>query len=343
LTIEENPNTVHGRLLESAHISGYSFERACSELEWLLEDERWRGLGFDDGAAFAESIFGIFADFKISVEQRKPLAKKLTAIASQRAVAKVIGVDVATINRDINEGVASATNATPKAAETNGDKDTIVADATPEWFQNPSADPADLAKKQTTKETKQRDAKKRNEEKKSLPFPDGKYSVIYTDPPWQFEVWSGEGKDRAAENHYPTMTLDNIKALPVADLAADDCALFLWAVMPQLPEALAVIEAWGFEYKTCAFVWVKQTKDGKKFATGMGYWTRANAEICLLATKGSPQRLHADVHQVIASPRGRHSSKPKETYERIERLVGGPYIELFARNKRPEWTGWGNE
>lgn len=177
----------------------------------------------------------------------------------------------------------------------------------------------------------------------SLPTTERKYSVIYADPPWSFDVWSGEGKDRSAENHYPTMTQGEIEALPVADLAADDCALFMWAVMPQLPEALRVIEAWGFDYKTCAFVWVKQTKDEERFATGMGYWTRANAEVCLLATKGSPARLNADVHQVVATPRMEHSRKPDEVATRIERLVPGPYIELFARRPRDGWDLWGNQ
>lgn len=178
---------------------------------------------------------------------------------------------------------------------------------------------------------------------RQTPLPSGKYGVIYADPPWTFRVWSGEGKDRAAENHYPTMTQEEIEALPVAGLASDDCALFLWAVMPQLPEAFRVIEAWGFEYKTCAFVWVKQTKDQQRYATGMGYWTRANAELCLLATRGSPKRLNKDVQQVIAFPRMEHSHKPEETRERIERLVGGPYIELFSRQPVRGWSSWGNE
>jgi N6-adenosine-specific RNA methylase IME4 len=177
----------------------------------------------------------------------------------------------------------------------------------------------------------------------ALPVAQRKYGVIYADPPWSFEVWSGEGKDRAAENHYPTMRQSDIEALPVADLAADDCALFLWAVMPQLPEALAVIKAWGFEFKTCAFVWVKQTKDEERFATGMGYWTRANAEICLLATKGSPARLNADVHQVVMTPRMEHSKKPDEVAARIERLIPGPYLEMFARRPRDGWDVWGNQ
>jgi N6-adenosine-specific RNA methylase IME4/ParB-like chromosome segregation protein Spo0J len=178
---------------------------------------------------------------------------------------------------------------------------------------------------------------------KTLPAGERKYSVIYADPPWSFDAWSGAGKDRAAENHYPTMSQAEIEALSVGSLAADDCALFLWCVMPQLPEALRAIEAWGFSYKTCAFVWVKQTRDEEKFATGMGYWTRANAELCLLATRGSPQRLNADVHQVVFSPRLEHSEKPEEVAARIERLVSGPYIELFARKNRGGWDAWGNQ
>lgn len=181
------------------------------------------------------------------------------------------------------------------------------------------------------------------ERNKALPIGERKYSVIYADPPWSFDVWSGAGKDRAAENHYPTMTQEQIEALQVGQLAADDCALFLWAVMPQLPEALRVIEAWGFQYKTCAFVWVKQTRDQERFATGMGYWTRANAELCLLATRGAPVRLNADVHQVVSAPRLEHSKKPDEIVERIERLVPGPYIELFARQCRTGWDSWGNQ
>ena len=176
-----------------------------------------------------------------------------------------------------------------------------------------------------------------------LPVGGRKYTVIYADPPWSFDAWSGAGKDRAAENHYPTLTQAEIEALPVGKLAADDCALLMWAVMPQLPEALAVIRAWGFEYKTCAFVWVKTTKGGERPATGMGYWTRANAEVCLLATKGSPPRLNADVHQVVMSPRMEHSAKPGDIAERIERLLPGPYIELFSRSPRDGWDAWGNQ
>lgn len=171
----------------------------------------------------------------------------------------------------------------------------------------------------------------------------GKFGVIYADPPWEFKVFSGEGKARSAENHYPTKGLDAIKAMPVSDLAADACALFLWCVMPELPGALEVIKAWGFEYKTVAFTWVKQNRSGEGIFTGMGYWTRANAEICLLATRGSPVRQAMDVHQIVMAPVGQHSRKPEAVRERIMRLLAGPYLELYGRRPAENWSVWGNE
>jgi N6-adenosine-specific RNA methylase IME4 len=171
-----------------------------------------------------------------------------------------------------------------------------------------------------------------------------RFPVIYADPPWEFKVYSGKGKQRSAERHYDTASLDDIKALPIASLAADNCALFMWGVWPELPGALEVIKAWGFEYKTAGFVWFKEvSEENSDFATGMGYWTRANTEPCFLATRGAPERVNKDVHQIIRAPVGEHSVKPEETRVRIERLITGPYLELFARRPVPGWTVWGNE
>lgn len=170
-----------------------------------------------------------------------------------------------------------------------------------------------------------------------------RFNVIYADPPWEFEVYSGAGKDRSADSHYKTGGLDSIKALPVETLAADDCALLMWAVMPELPGALEVIKAWGFEYKTVAFTWIKQNKSGEGLFWGMGYWTRANAEVCLLATKGRPERLDKGIHQVVMSPIQEHSRKPDEVRARIEKLLGGAYLELYARRECKRWVTWGNE
>ena len=169
------------------------------------------------------------------------------------------------------------------------------------------------------------------------------YGVVYADPPWSWASYSHKGKGRSAEAHYDVMDLNAIKALPVVDRAADDCALFLWGVNSMLPQALAVIEAWGFTFKTTAFTWAKSTKNGAGFRIGMGYWTRQATESCLLATRGRPKRLHADVCELIVAPRREHSRKPDEAYERIERLVAGPYMELFARSRRLGWDAWGHE
>lgn len=171
-----------------------------------------------------------------------------------------------------------------------------------------------------------------------------KYNIIYADPPWHYKTYSSKGQGRSAEKHYPTMNLDEIKRLPVADLAETDCALFMWITFPFLHEAMNVLTAWGFTYKTVAFVWIKLNKKQPTPFTGMGHWTRSNAEICLLATKGSPKRISASVHQVIMTPIQEHSKKPDEARERIVQLMGDlPRIELFARQRADGWDSWGNE
>ena len=169
------------------------------------------------------------------------------------------------------------------------------------------------------------------------------YNAILADPPWTFRTYSHKGKGRSAEAWYDCMSLAGIKALPMAQLAAPDCALFLWVTDPGLLQAAEVIAAWGFSYRTVAFTWVKTTKDGTGFPIGCGYWTRANPEQCLLATRGRPQRLSRSVRQLVLAPRREHSRKPDEVYAAIEALVLGPYLELFARNRRPGWDSWGNE
>ena len=174
-----------------------------------------------------------------------------------------------------------------------------------------------------------------------IPFPDKKYSVIYADPPWNY---SAGGKTRNAERHYKTMKPEDIFDLPVQDIAEDDCLLFMWATFPNLDVALEAIKRWGFTYKTDAFVWVKRNKKSPSWFFGLGNWTRANAEVCLLATKGKPKRASSSVHSVIDAPIGRHSEKPAETRDRIVKLVGDiSRIELFARQTVPGWDSWGDE
>lgn len=173
---------------------------------------------------------------------------------------------------------------------------------------------------------------------------DKKYSIIYADPPWAFSAWSSKAQ-RHVSKHYQTMTTQDIMDLPIKDLAADDAVLLMWATFPNLPLALAVIEAWGFTYKTNAFTWMKQNKKSPSLFWGMGYYTRSNAEVCLLATKGKPlKRQSHKVHSVIVSPIEEHSKKPDEARSRICQLFGDlPRIELFARQHSEGWDCWGNE
>jgi N6-adenosine-specific RNA methylase IME4 len=174
------------------------------------------------------------------------------------------------------------------------------------------------------------------------------YGAILIDPPWHFAAWSKKGDGRSAQQHYDVMDVKTMVRLPVSDLAAKDCVIFCWATWPHLKSALWLISAWGFTYKTCAFDWMKADPyclfaDDTTPDMGMGYWTRSNTEPCLLATRGKPKRLDAGVRQGIIAPRREHSRKPDEIHGRIEKLVAGPYLELFARAPRDGWDVWGNQ
>lgn len=165
------------------------------------------------------------------------------------------------------------------------------------------------------------------------------YGAILADPPWAFHNYSGGDvvAQRKADSHYSVMSHADLCALDVP--AARDCALFMWVVDSHIDAGVELIRAWGFEFKTLAFVWVKTCKsDPAKPRMGMGLWTRKQAEVCLMGTRGKPVRRDKGVRQVIMAPRREHSRKPDEIYGRIERLVDGPYLELFARQRRPGWA-----
>lgn len=171
-----------------------------------------------------------------------------------------------------------------------------------------------------------------------------RYQIIYADPPWSYKDKALSG-NRGAACKYPVMGIKDICDLPIKNLTEKNCALFIWATMPKLNEAFDVIKAWGFVYKTCAFTWVKQNKKSDSLFWGMGNWTRANAELCLLAIKGKPKRIDAGVHSIILSHIEEHSKKPAETRDRITTLLGegASKIELFARQEVNGWDCWGNE
>ena len=172
-----------------------------------------------------------------------------------------------------------------------------------------------------------------------------RYDVIYADPPWRFLTYSEKGKGRSAERHYPTMAKEDIQNLPVKRISAKDSVLFLWVTAPCLIEGLELIKAWGFTYKTVAFTWIKQNKRNDKPFMGLGYYTRANAEYCLIATKGKVlKRQSRSVSSVVISHIERHSKKPDEVRKRIVELYGErPRIELFAREQADGWDCFGNE
>ena len=178
---------------------------------------------------------------------------------------------------------------------------------------------------------------------------DKKYQIIYADPPWEY-VQSGSEKNARgmAKQHYKTMKTEEICNLPIRSLATENSILFLWATFPNTEEALKVIKQWGFQYKTAAFVWVKRNKKSNTYFWGMGAYTRANAEVCLIAiskkTKAREAIKRHDIHQIVYEPIEKHSQKPYIVRENIVKLCGDvPRIELFARQQVEGWDCWGDE
>lgn len=168
-----------------------------------------------------------------------------------------------------------------------------------------------------------------------------KYDLIYADPAWSYDRKVGQG---IADEQYNTMSLEEIKKLPIKDLSKDKAVLFLWVTFPMLKEGLEVIEAWGFEYKTLGFNWIKLNNNGSVFF-GIGHYTKSNSELCLIATKGGGLPIKDNtISQIVMSKRQEHSKKPHEIYKKIELLYGEvSRIELFARHKRQGWDTWGNQ
>tara|TARA_R100001530_G_C4312111_1_gene153338 strand:- start:94 stop:642 length:549 start_codon:yes stop_codon:yes gene_type:complete len=176
-----------------------------------------------------------------------------------------------------------------------------------------------------------------------MKLPDKKYNIIYADPAWSY-------KDKlnhhggSAESHYNTMTIQEIYDLPIKNITADNCFLFLWVTFPNLIDCLEVFKHWGFTYKTVGFIWVKTNKQNNDPFFGIGHYTKSNAELCLLGIKGKPQVISNSVSSVVQSHRQEHSVKPPVIRERIVELVGDlPRIELFARQQMQGWDVWGNQ
>lgn len=176
-----------------------------------------------------------------------------------------------------------------------------------------------------------------------IELPQGQFGAILADPPWLFKTRSEKGEGKSAQRHYGCMSIDDICKMPVASLAAKDCALFMWCTWPTIFSAERVANAWGFKYSGLAWEWIKYNPTTKKYAFGGGYGTRKNVEPCLLFRRGAPKILSRSERDILFAPRREHSRKPDEQYGRIERLVAGPYLELFARQAWPGWAAWGNQ
>lgn len=172
---------------------------------------------------------------------------------------------------------------------------------------------------------------------------DKKYHIIYADPPWTYDNML-DNNPNLGGIQYPTMSIQELCDMPIKDITEKDCALFIWVTMPKLEQCFSVINAWGFKYITCAFVWVKTTKTNRDIYSGLGHWVNGNAEICLFCKKGTPKRVNKNVKQIILAPLTIHSQKPYETRDRIVQLMGDvSRIELFARNETDGWDCFGNE
>lgn len=306
--------------------------RADAERWVILNQFGRRNLSAYDRSILALRLKPIIAAQAKEQQIRKPdfvcqISDKQKPIDTKKEIAKAAGVSHDTIAKV--EKIETQASPEIKAAVKSGEMS------------------INQAYQATRREEKKAEVQKRIEEYAEVQTgvidikkPEKKYNIIYADPPWRY--WESGNKNQS--EHYQTMTIDDICKLPIKDISAEDSVLFLWVTYPILAEAFRVIESWGFKYSTAAFVWVKKNKAADSPFFGCGSWTRANSELCLLATRGSVQRLDATISQIVESPIEEHSKKPDIVRELIERLVGKlPRVELFCRHPADGWDIWGNE
>jgi len=325
-----------GALREGVHVAGYSFERACRSMETLLEGNRWKlGGMFKTVDEFMNSI-GL-DKLRGTAEERKRIAariKELQPAVSNRKVAKVLGVSKDTVRGDLSPSATENRKENSRSAATSGDK------SPPQVSGARAAAIVEsrVAKVETTQE--RRAERERKLGAKILAFPEAKFGVILADPEWHDEVWSEDtGHNKGPVQHYGTSDIDTIKQRPVSTIAADDCVLFLWTTNQHLRQALDVVEAWGFSYRS-NYVW-------RKPSISLGRWNRSAHEILLIGVRGDPPCPAAGTQwaSVIDAARGRHSQKPDEVLEMIEQYYPTlPKIELNRRGPpREGWSAWGDE
>lgn len=341
----------YGALTEGVHVAGYTLERAMAQLEWLLEEDRWLQLGtpFVDINDFLKRIkLGEKEHLRIAAEHRVRLARRIKELqpeASQRAIARTLGVSNHTISRDIGPTVAGP------HGPPNGSEAAETVEKGPATGPHGPLSGSEAARAVENAENKEARAEAKKERRSQLEIDlaqrtvnlsqrlrEKRYGVIYADPPWRFEPYSREtGMDRAPENHYATTSLEQI--FEIEPPAANDCILFLWATIPMLPQALDLMRDWGFTYKS-QFVWAKDK-------IGPGYWIREQHELLLIGTKGdvpapAPGNQYASLQ---TASRGDHSEKPFIFHEIIEDMFPTvPRVEMFARGGTlAGWDRWGAE
>jgi N6-adenosine-specific RNA methylase IME4 len=330
---------VYGKLQEGLHIAGYSFERACTHLEWMLQDNRWQLDGqFSDVNKFLDSLR--FEELRATVDARKRIAKLIKDLqpeASNAQIAKTLGVGSSTIDRDVApDGVSTK----KKARNVNAPNKK----GAPTGAEIGGAQAAKIVERRATGIATTQERRAETEQRlgaKIAALPGAKFGVIVADPEWHTEAYSEEtGMDRHASRIYTTSDIEIIKQRPVESIAADDCVLFLWSTNQHLDVAIDVLRAWGFTYAS-HYIWRKPT-------IGLGYWNRSVHEVLLVGTRGNPPcpALGTQWESVIDAPRGDvHSAKPEVFLEMIEGYFPSlPKIELNRRGAaRAGWRAWGNE
>lgn len=331
----ENENIVYGRLTEAIHISGYSLERAIGELKWLLEESKWKKIGFSDFNEFTKSLK--FSDFKIVAEQRKEIAELMAREgASQRATAKMLGVGVGTVNRDIvPSGTPEEKSTIDNEEVINGNVPNGTPPETPAWIEE-SGQKIPQQKVKTEEKMKERkeeiEETKKKIEQENLIITD-LYDVIVIDPPWKYgREYDPEGSRVASP--YPEMSFDELCNIEIP--AKDNCVMWLWTTHQFIWEARELLRVWNFEYKAI-LIWDKEQM-------GMGHWLRMQCEFCLLGIKGNPLWDIRDLRDIIRSKRREHSRKPPEFYDLIENNFTGKYTDYFSREKfSNKWDCYGAE
>lgn len=335
--MSEDPKTVYGRLLESAHISGYSFERCCTELGLLLEGDNWQKVASHaDVNEFLRSID--LSAFNLG-DKRPQLVKRIKELqpqATQRAIAQAVRVSKTTVQMDLG-GQKRPPQAKDPAPQLGSSDEAGQKKTTPSsWLSAGASEIAAFAERVEKKlDREDRRAALAEKIRKEIVAPTAKYHVLYADPPWDYAYHPSNA--RLAVDHYPAMSMADLCALPVSAWCEPNAVLFLWVTSPLLEECFPVIAAWGFSYKA-SFVWDKMKHN-------VGYYNSVRHEFLLICTRGSgvPQ-VKKLFDSVITAERTTHSTKPPEVYEIIEALYpSGKRLELFARRRRDGWDAYGYE